>query len=308
MNIARDITALVGHTPLVRLNRVVDSAANTVVAKLEQFNPCASVKDRTALGMIDDAEKRGTLTPGTTIVEATSGNTGIALAFICASRGYRLIVVMPESMSLERQRMLRAFGARVELTPAHLGMTGAIERSEQIQRETPGSLAMKQFVNPANPAIHQSTTAEEILADTDGAIDVLVAGVGTGGTISGIGRRLKKHNPAIEIVAVEPATSSVLSGGKQGAHSIQGIGAGFVPETFDRSVVTEIVQVTDSEAYDWTRQIMLKEGILAGISSGAAACGAAKYLKRSGKKAALVVVMFPDTGERYLSIPMLVHD
>ncbi len=304
MKFARDITQLIGHTPMVRLNRLYGDKQNTVLAKLEQFNPCASVKDRAALSIIEDAEKKGRLKSGGTIIEATSGNTGIALAFIATVKGYSLIVVMPESMSIERRRLLAAFGARVELSPAHLGMKGAIDLARQLHKKIKGSLVAGQFDNQANPAIHETTTAEEILSDTDGKVDVLVAGVGTGGTITGVARRLKRHNSSIRIVAAEPTGSAVLSGRGCGPHMIQGIGAGFVPSIVDKNLIDEVVTVTDDEALSWTREVIRKEGVLAGISSGAAACAAGKYIKKHDLSGAIVVVIFPDSGERYLSVPM----
>lgn len=302
MRYAEDITALIGNTPLVRINRVLAPGTNTVLAKLEQFNPCGSVKDRPALSMIVDAEKQGKLRKGGTIIEATSGNTGIALAFIAAARGYRLIVTMPDSMSRERQKLFVLFGARVELTQAHLGMQGAIDRARELHEKIPDSISIAQFDNPANPRAHESTTAREILADTDGKVDVVVAGVGTGGTITGLARGLKKENSAIQIVAAEPAGSSVLSGGSPGPHMIQGIGAGFVPAILDQSLVNETVTVTDNEAFQWARRIIREEGILCGISSGAALCATDKYLREKKAEKKVVVVILPDTGERYLSV------
>ncbi len=304
MRFANDITELIGGTPLVRLNKLFAGNRNVVLAKLEQFNPCGSVKDRAALSMIEDAEQKGRLKPGGTVIEATSGNTGIALAFIAAVKGYPLIVVMPESMSAERRRLLAAFGARIELSPAHLGMKGAIELAMKIHAEIKGSFVVGQFDNPSNAAIHETTTAQEILLDTDGKVDLLVAGVGTGGTITGVARRLKRHNSAIRIVAAEPTGSAVLSGRLCGPHMIQGIGAGFVPSIVDKALIDEVITVTDDEALGWTRDLIRKEGILAGISSGAAACAAYKYLKNRNVIDATVVVIFPDTGERYLSLPM----
>lgn len=305
MNIYPNIVSLVGKTPLVKINKVFDCADCTVAAKLEQYNPCSSVKDRTALGMIISAEESGRLKSGGTIIEATSGNTGIALAYISVVRGYKTIIVMPESMSIERKRLLLSFGVKLVLTPPHLGMKGAIEQAEKLAASIEGSFLVGQFENSANPQFHEKTTAEEILADTDGQIDVFVAGIGTGGTITGVGRRLKKHNPAIKIIGVEPAASCVISGGFCGPHMIQGIGAGFVPKIFDMSVVDEIISVGDQEAYEWTRKIIQQEGILVGISSGAALCATDKYLRSCGKKEGLIVTLFPDTGERYLSVPML---
>jgi len=308
MNITADITCVIGHTPLVRLNRIIDAGSNAVAAKLEHVNPGSSVKDRAALGIITDAEQKGLLKPGGVIIEATSGNTGIALAFIAAARGYKTIIVMPESMSIERRRLLSAFGARIELTPAHLGMKGAIDRAVGLAKETPGAFLARQFENPANPSIHETTTAEEILADTDGKIDVFIAGIGTGGTITGVGRRLKRHNSSIRIIGVEPAASCVLSGGQCGPHMIQGIGAGFVPSILDKALIDEIITVGDNEAYEWTRKIMREEGILTGISSGAAACATDKYIRKNRPQNRLIITLFPDTGERYLSVPMLLKE
>ncbi len=308
MNIAADITKLIGHTPLVRLNRVIASGNNIIAAKLESFNPAGSVKERAAISMIEDAEKRGLLMPGGTIVEATSGNTGIALAFIAAVRGYKCIIVMPESMSLERQRILYAFGAQVVLTSAHEGMKGAVEKAEELQLKIKGSFLTKQFDNPVNTKAHELTTAEEIIKDTDGKVDVVIAGVGTGGTITGIGKRLKQNNPSVKIIAVEPSSSAVLSGGKPGPHCIQGIGAGFKPSILDMSVIDEVITVSDEEAYSWTRDIAKKEGLFVGISSGAATCGAARYLKKAKPNNSIVVIIFPDAGERYISISKLMDD
>lgn len=306
MKYANDITELIGRTPLVKLNKLFSGNGNTVLAKLEQFNPCASVKDRAAFSMILDAERKGRLMPGGTIIEATSGNTGIALAFIAAVKGYTLIVIMPESMSIERRRLLAAFGARVELSPAHLGMKGAIDLAAKLNKEISGSFVVGQFDNPANAAIHEATTGQEIIADTDGKIDLFVAGVGTGGTITGVARSLKRHNSKIKIVAAEPIGSAVLSGHTCGPHMIQGIGAGFVPSIVDKSLIDEVITVADDEALTWTRDLIRKEGILAGISSGAAACAVGKYIKKHNVSGSTIVVVFPDTGERYLSLPMFI--
>ncbi|KMQ52837.1 Cysteine synthase [Chitinispirillum alkaliphilum] len=305
MNIYKNISSLVGNTPLVQMNRCVRSAGNLVAAKLEYFNPCGSVKDRAALGMIEAAEESGSIRSGSTIIEATSGNTGISLAFIAAERGYRLIVVMPDSMSVERRRILAAFGVQLELTPAHEGMQGSIERAQQLAQEIEGAFLVSQFNNPANPAVHEKTTAQEILRDTEGGIDIFVAGVGTGGTLTGVGKVLKEAKPEIKIIAVEPCTSNVLSGGPPGPHMIQGIGAGFIPEVLDRNLIDQIVRVSDSDAFTWTRKIMREEGISAGISSGAALCGAYQYLKSNNLEGKSVVVVFPDAAERYLTVPML---
>lgn len=308
MRIAEDITHLIGHTPLVRLNKVINGNENLIVAKLEQFNPCSSIKDRPAVGMINDAEEKGLLKPGATIIEGTSGNTGIALAFIAAARRYKLIIVMPNSMTLERQNLLKLFGTRVELTPAQLGMKGAIDRAEAIHREIPDSFLVRQFENPANTRAHEETTAEEILADMDGAVDMLVAGVGTGGTITGIAGKLKRRNPAITIVAVEPTSSAVLSGGKGGPHMIQGIGAGFIPQILNTDLIDEVVSVSDEETMLWTRKLIREEGILAGLSSGAAACATQKYLAAHEVRDKNIVIIFPDSGERYTSVTKLLKE
>lgn len=304
MRVAEDITRLIGHTPLVRLNKIMDPGSNFITAKLEQFNPCASVKDRPAIGMIEDAERRGLLKAGTTIIEATSGNTGIALAFIAAARGYPLIVTMPESMSVERRNLLKLFGVKIELTPAHLGMKGAIERAHEIKRKIAGSFLVSQFDNPANPAVHEETTAEEIWADTDGGVDIVVCGVGTGGTLTGVGRSLKKRKNSLKMIAVEPASSAVLSGGSCGAHAIQGLGAGFVPSVLDRQCIDAIVKVTNEDAFHWARELTRREGILAGLSSGAVLAGTMQYLKKHPEiQSSFLVLIFPDSGERYVSLP-----
>ncbi len=290
-----------GKTPLVALKRLFGNG-NRVLAKLEQYNPCGSVKDRAALAMIDSAVERGELEPHGTIIEATSGNTGIALAFIAAVRRYRLIVVMPDSMSVERRKLLAFFGAVVELTPAHLGMEGAIAKAEELHVSLQGSFLVRQFDNPSNAQVHENTTANEILQDTDGSVNAIVAGVGTGGTITGIARKVKKELSSVKIVAVEPANCAALSGEPPGPHAIQGIGAGFIPSIMDRELIDEVVTVTDEDAMQWMQRIVLQEGILAGISSGAAACGTAAYIKNRGIKDSTIVTLFPDTGERYLSI------
>lgn len=303
MNIARDVTALIGRTPLVSLSRF--SAARTLqtplIAKVEAFNPGGSAKDRVAQAMLDDAEARGQLGAGAVIIEPTSGNTGVGLALLAAVRGYRVILTMPESMNLERRRLLQAFGAEIVLTPAADGMAGAVARAEALHAALPGSLIAGQFENPANPAAHERTTGPEIWLDTDGTVDAFVACVGTGGTVSGAGRYLKAQNPAVRVVAVEPAASPLLSEGRAGAHGIQGIGANFVPETFDRAVVDEILTVTDEEAFETARVLARLEGLLAGISSGAAAAAAARLAARSDMAGKRIVVLLPDTGERYLS-------
>jgi cysteine synthase len=299
--IAKDITGLTGNTPLVRLNRLTRGASAEVVAKLESFNPCSSVKDRIAVSMIRAAEEQGLIKKDTVIIEPTSGNTGIALAFVCASRGYRLILTMPETMSIERRHILSIFGAELVLTPGVEGMPGAIRKAEQLAAENRNYFMPQQFKNPANPKIHRETTAEEIWKDTDGKIDILVAGVGTGGTITGVGEVIKKRKPEFKVVAVEPADSPVLSGGKPGPHKIQGIGAGFVPEVLKLELVDEIIKVTNDDAGATARRLAKEEGILAGISSGAATWAALEVAKRPENKGKLIVVILPDTGERYIS-------
>ena len=299
--IADDITELVGNTPLVRLNRIAEGLNGTVVAKLESFNPLSSVKDRIGLAMIDAAERAGRINKGSIIVEPTSGNTGIGLAFVCAARGYRLIITMPETMTLERRQLLEAFGAEIVLTPGGEGMTGAIRRAEALAAETPNSFMPQQFKNPANPRVHRETTAEEIWRDTNGKVDVVVAGVGTGGTITGIAEAIKSKKPGFRAIAVEPAASPVLSGGKPGPHKIQGIGAGFVPDVLRIDLIDEVVQVKDEDAKATARRLAREEGILAGISSGAAAWAALQVAGREESKGKMIVVILPDTGERYLS-------
>jgi cysteine synthase len=299
--IAGDITELVGNTPLVRLNRIAAGLDGTVVAKLESFNPLSSVKDRIGLAMIDAAEKARRIRKGSVIVEPTSGNTGIALAFVCAARGYRLIITMPETMTLERRQLLEAFGAEIVLTPGGEGMTGAVRRAESLAREMPNAFMPQQFKNPANPRVHRETTAEEIWRDTDGKLDMVVAGVGTGGTITGVAEAIKNRKPGFRVVAVEPAASPVLSGGKPGPHKIQGIGAGFVPDVLRVDLIDEVVQVRDEDAKATARRLAREEGILAGVSSGAAAWAALQVAGRAESKGKLIVVILPDTGERYLS-------
>lgn len=301
--IAKNLTDLIGNTPLLELsnyNRKHELGA-TVIAKLEYFNPAGSVKDRIALAMIDDAERRGVLKPHATLIEPTSGNTGVGLAFVAAARGYHLILTMPETMSLERRNLLKALGAQLVLTPGAEGMTGAIKKAQELNEQIEGSVILQQFENPANPAAHVVTTAEEIWRDTAGEVDIFVAGVGTGGTVSGVGKGLKSHNPAVRIVAVEPAGSPVLSGGKPGPHQLQGIGAGFVPKTYDASVVDEVIPVGDDDAIRTSRELTATEGMLVGISSGAAAWAATQLARRPENRGKNIVVLLPDTGERYLS-------
>jgi len=300
MNIADSILDLIGGTPLVKLNRLSPENGATIAAKLESFNPGGSVKDRIAFSMIQDAEERGILKAGSTVIEPTSGNTGIGLAMVCAVKGYRLILVMPESMSIERRKLLKAYGAEFVLTPAEKGMRGAVEKAEELAK-THGYFMPMQFDNPANPAIHERTTAHEILEQTDGRLDAFVAGIGTGGTFTGVARVIKAKMPHVKFVAVEPAASPVLSGGKPAPHKIQGIGAGFVPKVLDTSFIDQIITVPNEEAFNAARELATKEGILAGISSGAAVYAAQKVAKDLGP-GKLVVTVLPDTGERYLSV------
>jgi cysteine synthase A len=304
--IAKNITDLIGNTPLIALSNYSKSAGITkpLIAKLESFNPASSVKDRIGYAMIRDAEDKGLINKDTVIIEPTSGNTGIALAYVAAAKGYRLIITLPDTFSIERRNLLKALGAELVLTPGAEGMTGAINKAEAIAKETPNSYVPQQFNNPSNPEIHKKTTAEEIWRDTDGEVDVFVAGVGTGGTISGVGAALKAKNPNIKIIAVEPFDSPVLSGGAKGPHQIQGIGAGFVPGNFNRSVVDEIITVKNEEAFSAARSLAKTEGILVGISSGAAAFAASQIAKRSEFKDKNIVVLLPDSGERYLSTPL----
>ncbi|MDD2961063.1 MAG: cysteine synthase A [Muribaculaceae bacterium] len=301
--IADHLTQLIGNTPLLRLNNFSKSrnVANPIIAKLEYFNPAGSVKDRIALAMIEDAERRGILNAGDTIIEPTSGNTGVGLAFVAAARGYNLILTMPDTMSIERRNLLLAYGARLELTPGSEGMKGAIAKANELKETIKGAVILQQFENAANPAIHYNVTAEEILSDTNGKVDIFIAGVGTGGTVSGIGKKLKEVNPAVQIIAVEPEDSAVLSGKAPGAHKIQGIGAGFVPRTYDASVVDEVITVSNDDAIKAGRDIAAREGLLVGISSGAAASAATVIAKRKENRNKIIVTLFPDTGERYLS-------
>jgi cysteine synthase len=301
MHIFEDITRTIGRTPLVRLNRVANDAPATVVVKLESFNPLSSIKDRIAVNMVDAAEREGRIGPGTTLIEPTSGNTGIGLAFVCAARGYRLVLTMPDTMSVERRNLLSALGAELVLTPGAEGMRGAIRKAEELHAETPDSFIPQQFRNPANPAIHRLTTAEEIWSDTDGTVDIVVAGVGTGGTITGISQVLKPRKPGLQTVAVEPLHSPVLSGGQPGPHKIQGIGAGFVPDVLQLDIVDEVVQVDQADAIETMRRLAREEGIFVGISSGAAAYGAIRVAHRPENAGKLIVAILPDTGERYLS-------
>jgi cysteine synthase A len=308
--IAKNLTELIGNTPLLQLTHFVSKKGlqANIIAKLESFNPAGSVKDRIALAMIEDAEGKGLLKPGAEIIEPTSGNTGIGLAMIATVKGYKLTLTMPETMSIERRNLLRALGANIVLTPGVEGMKGAIAKALELHEQNPSSFIPQQFENSANPLKHFQTTGEEIWRDTEGKVDIFVAGVGTGGTISGVGASLKKHNPAIKIVAVEPASSPVLSGGKPGPHQIQGIGAGFVPKNFDPAVVDEIIQVSNNDAILTSRQLAQQEGLLVGISSGAAAFAASLIAQRPENKDKIIVVLLPDTGERYLSTALYAFD
>lgn len=308
--IAKQLTDLVGNTPLMELSNYNKSKGlkARLIVKLESFNPAGSVKDRVALAMIEDAETSGLLKPGATIIEPTSGNTGIGLAFVAASKGYKLILTMPDTMSVERRNLLKALGAELVLTPGANGMKGAIARAEELKAATPGAVILQQFDNPANPAMHERTTGQEIWRDTEGHVDIFVAGVGTGGMVSGVGAALKKHNPAVKVVAVEPTDSPVLSGGAPGAHKIQGIGAGFVPKNYNPAVVDEILQVTNDDAIRTGRELAQKEGLLVGISSGAAVSAATRLALLPENEGKTIVALLPDTGERYLSTLLYAFD
>ena len=301
--IARNLIDLVGRTPLMELPAYsrLHGLSRPLVAKLEMFNPSGSVKARTALAMIEDAEARGVLKPGATLIEPTSGNTGIGLAMVATIKGYRLVLTMPETMSLERRNLLKALGAEIVLTPGKEGMAGSIAKAEALRDATPGAVILQQFDNPSNAAVHERTTGEEVWADTDGQVDAFVAGVGTGGTVSGVARALKRHNPSVRVVAVEPAASPVLSGGKAGPHGLQGIGANFVPGNYDAAVVDEVISVADEDAFRASRELASMEGLLAGISSGAALHAACQLAQRPDMQGKTIVVLLPDTGERYLS-------
>ena len=299
--IYKHLSELIGRTPMLEIRGLEGQQARLIV-KMEYFNPGGSVKDRIALAMIEDAEQRGVLQPGATIIEPTSGNTGVGLAWVGASKGYKVILTMPDTMSVERRNLLKAYGATLELTPGAEGMKGAIRRANELRDATPGAVILGQFVNPANPAIHERTTGEEIWADTEGQVDILVAGVGTGGTVSGSGKALKKHKPSVQVVAVEPATSAVLSTGVPGKHKIQGIGAGFVPDTYDPKVVDKILTVEDESAFEGMRLLAATQGLLVGISSGAAFSAALRLAREEANRGKTIVAVLPDTGERYLSM------
>ena len=299
--IYNNITETIGKTPLVRLANIAKNIDAEIIGKLESFNPCGSIKDRIGYSMIKDAEEKGILKPGGTIIEPTSGNTGIGLAFIAAAKGYKLIITMPDTMSIERRQVLKLFGADIVLTPGEKGMKGAIEKAEELAKKTKGSFMPQQFKNPANPKIHRETTAEEIWNDTDGKVDIVVSGVGTGGTLTGVAQVIKKRKPGFKVVAVEPFDSPVLSGGGPGPHKIQGIGAGFVPDVLDKALIDEVLKVKNEDAFSAAKRLAREEGILAGISSGAATVAALEIGKRPENKGKVIVVILPDTGERYIS-------
>ena len=302
--IYEDITETIGNTPLVKLNRITQGVEATILAKLESFNPLGSVKDRIGISMIAAAEERGDIKPGTVIIEPTSGNTGIALAFVCAAKGYKLILTMPDTMSMERRMLLKILGAELVLTPGSEGMPGAIRKAEELIEQTPDSFMPQQFKNPANPEIHRKTTAEEIWRDTDGKVDILISGVGTGGTITGIAEVLKSRKPSFRAVAVEPLGSPILSGGKPGPHKIQGIGAGFIPDVLNTELIDEVVKVDNDDAFSTARRLASEEGILCGMSSGAAVWAALEVARKPENKGKLIVAILPDTGERYLTTPL----
>ncbi|HPN87812.1 MAG TPA: cysteine synthase A [Candidatus Omnitrophota bacterium] len=301
MKIYSDITKTVGHTPLVKLNRMVENDKAIVLVKMESFNPCSSVKDRIGVALIEDAEKKGLLNKDSVIIEPTSGNTGVALAFSCAAKGYKLILTMPDTMSVERRQLLKIFGAELVLTDGTKGMRGAVEKAEELAKATPNSFIPQQFNNPANPEIHRKTTAEEIWNDTEGQVDIVVAGVGTGGTITGVAEVIKKRKSGFQAIAVEPEASPVLSGGNPGVHKIQGIGAGFIPQVLNRNIIDEVMRVRHEDAGETSRRLAKEEGILAGISCGAALWAALEVAKRPENKGKMIVVILPDTGERYLT-------